>query len=319
MSFQTNLMGNLEFVFKHASHNIKFSTEMAEFFDKIRSHRKEYYKTINKTCQDFTKKLEDQSCYGTVKTTLEQLLKSLQLEAEGQMKVAETLSEAIEEFKAQIKDVEKGSKALKQDADLRLKEKGETDGVVEKKMKTLEDKRDHYKEKEDDQCKVYTTSVETTNKRIKHFFDIDQIEILGLQERFEKSYLESVEQLIGAYSESISTLPDTQKQSIDEFNEKAKTLSPNDDVVTFCEENDTARRTPSYLPVVDASALGLRRADDPKGLERVYLTCQTTHDFTGETPEELDIKKHQSGWWYATFKETGKGGFVPETYVKDLN
>ncbi|KAL7722306.1 Variant sh3 domain containing protein [Entamoeba marina] len=287
MSFQTNLMGNLEFVFKHASHNIKFSTEMAEFFDKIH-----------------------QSCYGTVKTTLEQLLKSLQLEAEGQMKVAETLSEAIEEFKAQIKDVEKGSKALKQDADLRLKEvdkckdgtkkekdkflkyhkelesaisaikKGETDGVVEKKMKTLEDKRDHYKEKEDDQCKVYTTSVETTNK--------------------------------------------------------PKTLSPNDDVVTFCEENDTARRTPSYLPVVDASglilkqegALGLRRADDPKGLERVYLTCQTTHDFTGETPEELDIKKgdiiivsekHQSGWWYATFKETGKGGFVPETYVKDLN
>ncbi|ELP84211.1 hypothetical protein EIN_064260 [Entamoeba invadens IP1] len=366
MNFTTSLKGNLEFVFKHSNHNIRFCGEVADLLDKLRSSRKEYCKSITKISQEFQKKLEDDALYGTTKEAVCQLLTSVLEEADGQMKTVEVLTNSIEEFKNKTKEIEKAAKGVRQDAETRTKdvekckdatkkekdkfvkchkdvtsmlsdiEKSKTANAPEKKIKSLEEKRDHLKEKEEEQNKVYVTSVETTNKRIKHFFDVDQIEILELYNKFEVNYLEQMKEILKNFSESLASIPVIVKESMEKYNDKASHINSSEDVVTFCKIHKTSCRTPTYVPVIDADgliikqegALNERRNDDPEGMERVFLTCTVVHDFIAEGPEEMNVKKgdtiivsekHENGWWYATNKENATVGFVPETFVKDVN
>lgn len=366
MSFRNDLKGNLEFVFKHASHNVRFAGDVADFIDKLRSARKEYCKTIAKLGQDFQKHVDAECLYGTTKDAVEQLLASVQEEAEGQMKAVETIATSIEAFRAKIKDVEKGAKSVRQDAESRMKElektkdatkkerdkfvkyhkevtsaeaaieKGKADGLPEKKIKALEEKRDHYVQKREDQNEVYKTSVETSNKRIKHFFDEDQTEILDMFSNFEVTYLAATSDVLTGFSQALAAVPDVVRASIDKFNEKTGGINTADDLAGFCKANQTGCQTPTYLPLMDASgiiikqegALNARRSDDPAGMERVFLTCEVIRDFEAEGPEEMSVhkgdmvivsEKHPSGWWYASNKATAKAGFVPSTYVRDTN
>ncbi|EDR25363.1 hypothetical protein EDI_340610 [Entamoeba dispar SAW760] len=366
MNFQTTLQGNLEFVFKHASHDVKFAGDLAELLDKLRSTRKEYCKNMVKIAQEFQKHVENECLYGTTKEAVTQLLTSVFEEADGQMKTVEVLTTSIDNFKSKMKEVEKSAKAVRQDAENKIKdvekckdatkkerdkfvkchkdlvsaesdiEKGKANNLIDKKIKSLEEKRDHCKEKKEDQNKIYTNSVETTNKRIKHFFDVDQNEILDCYNKFEVAYLEAMKEILKNFSNSLASIPEVVKQSMDKYNEKASSIDPQKDIVTFCDSNNTYCHTPTYLPLYDADgliikqegALNARRSDDPKGMERVFLTCTVIKDFEAEGPEEMSVKrgdtvivseKHLSGWWYASNKETAKAGFVPMTFLKDTN
>lgn len=366
LTFSNSLLGNLEFVFKHCSHDIRYANDLMEFLDKLRSARKEYSKSILNISQHYQKLADHECLYGQTKQAFSQLLVSIQEESDAQMKTVEVLSSSMEEYKTKMKELEKTSKCFRDESEKKVKEiekcketakkerekfvkyhkdlkdqekeieKGKQQNLAEKKMKALEDKKENIIKKKEEQREVYKNYVETANKRVKHFFDKDQIEILENYNKFELVYLDATKEILSSYSNSLTTAPDVIKESSSKFVEQCKEIETSKDISTFCTLNNTYCHTPTYIPLFNEvgeiikqeGALGLRRDDDPKDMERVYLTCEVMKDFESEGPEEMSVKKgeiivvaekHGNGWWYATNNETKKGGFVPSTYLKDLN
>ena len=366
INFQNCLQGNLEFVFKHCSHDIKYSNELIDLLDKLRSTRKEYCKNIIKITQEFQKLADHECLYGQTKQAVCQLLVSVQEEADGQMKTVDVLSQSIEEYRTKMKEIEKSSKSYREDCEKRVKEiekvkenakkerekfvkiqkdlkdqekeieKGKQSNIKEKKLKEMEEKRENIIKKKEEQRGVYTNYVETSNKRIKTFFEKDQIEMLEMYNKFEVSYVDATKELLNKYAQSMVNIPGIIKEATEHFTSKSEQIDTQNDIKTFCSMNNTYCHTPTYIPIFDEfgvivkqeGALGLRREDDPKDMERVYLTCEVLKDFVAEGPEEMSVskgeiivvaEKHGNGWWYATNNETKKGGFVPSTYLKDLN
>ena len=365
MSFQENLMGDLKMVHDHLKKDITFGKDVIDFVTTLRSNRKDTISSLTKAVNDFQKKMDSESCYGGTKEALGQLIESVKKECEGQQKIVDELSAFIDEFKGKMKEIDKGLSTVKSDEEKRMKEieknkkaalserdkymkyhkevesaenavtKAKTDGLSPEKIKSLEEKVVHYQTKKDEQSKVYATAIDTANKRIKTFFYEDQIEFLGIYGEQEKVYVNSMNALLKGYMSTIKEYPQTMDETIKSLDEKVGNVNVEGDIAQFCDDHDTACRTPTYLPIYDTKglivkqegALGLRRSDDPKGMERVCCTVKVIHDFNAEGKEELSVKrgdivlvseKHRGGWWYATYKDSGKGGFIPETYVKDV-
>ena len=74
------------------------------------------------------------------------------------------------------------------------------------------------------QREIYKNYVETSNKRIKNFFEKDQIEMLEMYNKFEISYVDATKELLNKYAQSMVDIPTIIKEATEHFTTQQRKL-----------------------------------------------------------------------------------------------